>query len=107
MMSEHEVDEAVKELRAAWYAPLSEVAERIWRRTLPGITKDEFKLTLDTFVKRGIGRPPPSEFYELARSSAGVKPGRQQRPGPFLEDVQPPTEDFSDRVAELRERVGK
>lgn len=106
MMSDHEVDEAVKELRVSWYAPLGEVQERVWRRVLPGLDKETFKAVLADFVKMSIGRPPPAEFYELARAKKGVRVGRQQHPGPFLEDVQPPPDDFSDRISELREKVG-
>src|SRR5580700_5664427 len=112
MMSAHEVDEAIKELRAAWYTPLSEAAERVWRRTLPGIGKEEFKAVRTDFVGRGFGRPPPAEFYELCRLKGGKAPAGQRvhRDGPYLDVSDPditPTGELGGEVAKLREAMGR
>lgn len=111
VMSPAEVDEAMLEIAQSWYRPMGKGEERVWRRTLPGLDKDTFKAVVTDFVSRGIGRPAPAEFFELARLKRGLTPAgqRARRHGPYLneipaEDLTPP-EVVPERVAELREHL--
>lgn len=104
-MNVEETKLAVKAVQTAWRRePMEDMEARQFARMFLDYPTEIVRAVIDTLIAQGSTRPGPAELASMIRTKMGKPtPGRRvQHHGPYLDEVEAPPDDFSDRMENLR-----